>query len=112
MYSKKARGLKVSHNTYKQYKNNMNFSENVSVGPPKRKSSVEFGSNLTIGSNLTVGSPTPRRHSSIGLGFGSLNSTSSLISSFSSIDNDKNSQEILRAPLNIISTAFIKRFGE
>ena len=86
----------------------MNFSENISVGPPRRKSSVEFGS------NLTVGSPTPRRHSSIGLGFGSLNSTSSLISSFSSIDNDKdkNSQEILRAPLNIISTAFIKRFGE
>ena len=92
----------------------MNSSENISVGSPRRKSSVEFGSNLTIGSNLTVGSPTPRRHSSIGLGFGSLNSTSSLISSFSSIDNDKdkNSQEILRAPLNIISTAFIKRFGE
>ena len=86
----------------------MNFSENISVGPPRRKSSVEFGS------NLTVVSPIPRRHSSIGLGFGSLNSTSSLISSFSSIDNDKDkkSQEILRAPLNIISTAFIKRFGE
>ena len=84
----------------------MNFSENISVGPPRRKSSVEFGS------KLTVGSLTPRRHSSIGLEFGSLNSTSSLVSSFSSIDMDKNSQEILRAPLNIISTAFIKRFGE
>ena len=86
----------------------MNFSENISVSPPRRKSSFEFGS------KLTVDSLTPRRHSSIGLEFGSLNSTSSLISSFSSIDNDKekNSQEILRAPLNIISTAFIKRFGE
>ena len=86
----------------------MNSSENISVGTPRRKSSIE------LGSQLSVGSPTPRRHSSIGLGFGSLNSTSSLISSFSSIENDKdkNSQEILRAPLNIISTAFIKRFGE
>ena len=84
----------------------MNSSENISVGTPRRKSSIE------LGSQLSVGSPTPRRHSSIGLGFGSLNSTSSLISSFSTIDNDKNSQEILRAPLNIISTAFIKRFGE
>ena len=84
----------------------MNFSENISVGSPRRKSSVEFGS------KLTVGSLTPRRHSSIGSEFGSLNSTSSLISSFSSIDKGKNSQEILRAPLNIISTAFIKRFGE
>ena len=80
----------------------MNFSENISVGTPRRKSSIEFGSKLTVGS-LT---------SSIGLEFGSLNSTSSLVSSFSSIDMDKNSQEILRAPLNIISTAFIKRFGE
>ena len=104
----------------------MNSSENISVGPPRRQSSIEFGSNLTVdsltprrkssvefGSKLSVDSLQPR-HSSNGLGFGSLNSTSSLISSFSSIDNDKdkNSQEILRAPLNIISTAFIKRFGE